>query len=51
MSASSLASVKAFSTGIRQRLINFSHNFSKTSLVSSFSICFGPVLSAVINGK
>jgi hypothetical protein len=47
---SSLASVKAFSTGIRQRLINFSHNFSKR-LLSVFSICFGPVLSAVINGK
>ena len=45
------ASFSAFSTGIRHLEIKFSPNFSKVSLVNSVSICFGPVASAVINGK
>ena len=48
---SNLASAKDFSTGIRQRWIKSWHKFSNFSRVKSVSICLGPVLSAVINGK
>ena len=48
---SNLASVNAFSTGILQRLIKSLHKSSKSARVRSFSICLGPVLSAVIKGN
>mmetsp|Transcript_119942 Transcript_119942/g.350568 ORF Transcript_119942/g.350568 Transcript_119942/m.350568 type:complete len:319 (-) Transcript_119942:897-1853(-) len=47
----SLASFMACSTGVRQRLIRSATSCSNLALDRDSSMCFGPVASAVMNGR
>mmetsp|Transcript_28988 Transcript_28988/g.35231 ORF Transcript_28988/g.35231 Transcript_28988/m.35231 type:complete len:299 (+) Transcript_28988:550-1446(+) len=49
--SSSLASLSAFSTGMRQRSIRSEHSFSNSVRVIAVSICFGPSAVAVMKGR
>mmetsp|Transcript_4962 Transcript_4962/g.14856 ORF Transcript_4962/g.14856 Transcript_4962/m.14856 type:complete len:453 (-) Transcript_4962:199-1557(-) len=48
---SSLASLRAFSTGILHLSSKSEHSSSNPALVRLFSMCFGPSAVAVMNGK